>query len=222
GVRALGIDGLSVTLPHKQSVIDCLDEVAEDARAIGAVNTVVNRQGRLFGYNTDAPGALSALRRKIDPQGRRVLILGAGGAARALVYALTGSGGRVAIVNRGLQRARELAHDFAAEVLTLADIPEFAPEVIINTTSVGMFPASVQTPLLEEFLQSGMVVMDIVYNPLTTSLLQAAVRRGAAIIDGLEMFVAQGALQFELWTGVEAPVAIMRQAVLRALAENRS
>ncbi|HDS17280.1 MAG TPA: shikimate dehydrogenase [Proteobacteria bacterium] len=222
GVRALGIAGLSVTLPHKQSVMDCLDEVAEDARVIGAVNTVVNRRGRLCGYNTDAPGALTALRRKVDPQGRRVLILGAGGAARALVHAVTGSGGRVALVNRGRQRARELARDFAVEVLSLAEIPAFAPEIIINTTSVGMFPEKAQTPLPEEFLQPGMVVMDIVYNPLNTSLLQAAGRRGALIIDGLEMFVAQGALQFELWTGVKAPVAIMRQAVLRALGENCS
>jgi shikimate dehydrogenase len=217
GMRALGIKGFSVTIPHKVAVIEQLDEVDEEARRIGAVNTVINRGGRLCGSNTDAPGALRALREKIDPAGRRVLVLGAGGAARALVYGLTRAGAEVFIANRSPEKGRRLAAEFAAAAIAISELKDFSCEILVNTTPVGMFPAVDRMPVPESLLKPGMVVMDIVYNPLRTRLLAAAAARGAAIVDGLGMFVGQGALQFELWTGRPAPLEIMRRAVLEVL-----
>ncbi len=217
GLRALGLGGCSVTIPHKVAVMEYLDEVTPEARRIGAVNTIINRDGRLQGSNTDAPGALAALREKIDPCGRRVLILGAGGAARALVCALVEAGAEVMIGNRSVERGQNLAREFGAGFLEEKNFSGFAPEILINTTPVGMFPEVERMPVAEELLVPGMVVMDIVYNPLRTRLLDAARARGAETVDGLGMFVGQGALQFELWTGKTAPVALMREAVLKIL-----
>ena len=217
GVRALGIAGLSVTLPHKTRVMEYLDWIDDQALKIAAVNTVVNRQGRLCGYNTDASGALAALQGKIDLAGRRVLIIGAGGAARALVYGVVGAGGRVAIANRSAGRGVDLAKEFGAQYLPFSEIESFQTEVLVNTTSVGMVPESELIPVSAALIKSSMVVMDIVYNPLKTKLLEVAEKRGAVTIDGLEMFIGQGALQFEMWTGQKAPLKVMRQAVLDQL-----
>ncbi len=217
GVRALGIAGLSVTLPHKTRVMKYLDWIDEQALKISAVNTVVNRQGRLCGYNTDAAGALTALQGKIELAGRRVLILGAGGAARALVYGIVRAGGRVAIANRSAGRGVALAKEFGVQYLAVSEIENFQAEVLVNTTSVGMAPESVHIPVPAALLNPLMVVMDIVYNPLKTKLLEAAEKCGAVTIDGLEMFTGQGALQFEMWTGQKAPIKVMRQAVLKQL-----
>ncbi len=218
GVRALGIRGCSVTIPHKIAVIDYLDECDERARRIGAVNTLSWRDGRLFGTNTDAPGALEALRAKLDPAGRRAVVLGSGGAARALVCALVEAGAEVFVCSRAPERGERLAKEFAAAGgLTYAGLAGIACEILINTTPVGMFPQVDAAPVAAEFLRPGMVVMDIVYNPLRTRLLETAAARGAEIVDGLGMFVAQGALQFELWTGRPAPRAVMRRAVLGIL-----
>lgn len=217
GVRALGIAGLSVTLPHKTKVMKYLDWIDDQALAISAVNTVVNRQGRLCGYNTDVTGALAALQVKTKLSGCRVLILGAGGAARALVYGAAKAGAQVAIVNRSLERGVALAKEFGVQFLDFAEIEKFKLEVLVNTTSLGMAPEIEQIPVPVTLLKSSMVVMDIVYNPLKTKLLEAAAECGAVTIDGLEMFVGQGALQFEMWTGFKAPVQVMRQAVLEQL-----
>lgn len=221
GVRALGIAGLSVTLPHKSKIMEYLDWVDDQALKISAVNTVVNRQGRLCGYNTDAPGALAALSGKIELAGRRVLILGAGGAARALVYGVAEAGGRVAIVNRSAERGAALAQEFGVQYLASSEIENFQAEVLVNTTSLGMAPASELNPFPPTLIKPSMVVMDIVYNPLRTKLLEAAEKCGAVTIDGLEMFIAQGALQFEMWTGQKAPLKVMRQAVLEALGDDK-
>jgi len=221
GVRALGIAGLSVTLPHKSKIMEYLDWVDDQALKISAVNTVVNRQGRLCGYNTDAPGALAALSGKIELARRRVLIVGAGGAARALVYGVAEAGGRVAIVNRSAERGAALAQEFGVQYLASSEIENFQAEVLVNTTSVGMAPASELIPFPPTLIKPSMVVMDIVYNPLRTKLLEAAEKCGAVTIDGLEMFIAQGALQFEMWTGQKAPLKVMRQAVLNALGDDR-
>ncbi len=220
GVRALGIAGVSVTLPHKTAVIKYLDWVAPEALEIAAVNTIVNREGRLCGYNTDVAGALNALTEKLDLAGKRVLILGAGGAARALVYGTVKAGAKVALTNRTPERGLQLAKEFGAEFVSAAAAAGFLPEVLVNTTSVGMLPQVDALPVPESFINSGMVVMDIVYNPLKTRLLEVAERNGALTVDGLEMFVGQGALQFELWTGEKAPVKKMREIVLEHLREN--
>ena len=217
GVRALGIAGLSVTLPHKTRVMEYLDWIDDQALKIAAVNTVVNRQGRLCGYNTDAAGALAALQEKIELAGRRVLILGAGGAARALVYGIVRAGGRVAIANRSAERGAALAKEFGAQYLAFSGIENFQAEILVNTTSLGMAPESERIPVSPALLKPSMVVMDIVYNPLKTRLLEADEKCGAVTIDGLEMFIGQGALQFEMWTGQKAPLQVMRQAVLDQL-----
>ena len=219
GVRALGIAGVSVTLPHKTEVIKYLDWISPEAREIAAVNTIINRQGQLCGYNTDVAGALNALTKKVDLAGKRVLILGAGGAARALVYGSVKAGAEVAIANRTPKRGQALAEEFGAQFLTPSELGRFSPEVLVNTTSLGMFPNIAALPLAENFLNSSMLVMDIIYNPLKTRLLKAAEKSGAVIVDGLEMFVGQGALQFELWTGEKAPLKIMRDTVLEHLSQ---
>ena len=217
GIRALGIAGASVTLPHKTEVIKYLDWVDEEALEIAAVNTIVNRDGQLCGYNTDVTGAMNALRLKTELGGRRILILGAGGAARALVYGALKAGAQVAIANRTPERGQALAAEFGARFLNLSEWDDFAPEILVNTTSLGMTPDIDSMPLSADFLNPAMVVMDIVYNPLQTKLLKTAEACGAQTIDGLAMFVGQGALQFELWTGRKAPFAVMRQTVLECL-----
>lgn len=217
GMRALGLKGFSVTIPHKVAVMEYLDEIDAEARRIGAVNTVINRDGRLCGSNTDAPGALNALKEKIDPAGRRVLVIGAGGAARALVCGLTAAGAEVVVCNRDAEKGRLLATEFGAAFLERDQLENFSGEILVNTTPVGMHPDIGQMPVPESLLKPGLVVMDIVYNPLRTRLLAAAAARGAETIDGLGMFVGQGALQLELWTGRPAPVAVMRRAVLEVL-----
>ncbi|MBI5579632.1 MAG: shikimate dehydrogenase [Deltaproteobacteria bacterium] len=218
GLRALGFRGASITLPHKESVMACLDEVEDTARRIKAVNTIVNAGGRLQGYNTDFSGAIRALKDKTSLAGRAVAILGAGGAARAVAFGILAEGGRVTVFNRAAERGRKLADELQVEFRPLSEFKADSCEIMVNTTSVGMAPRGDDTPVAAEKLRPGLVVMDIVYNPLKTRLLREAVGAGCTIIDGLSMFVHQGARQFELWTGMKAPVDIMRMAVEAELA----
>jgi shikimate dehydrogenase len=220
GIKALNFKGVSVTLPHKVAVMEYLDEIDETAARIGAVNTIVNNQGRLIGYNTDAPGALEALRTRTTIQGKSVALIGAGGAARAIGFGLVAAGGRLTILNRSRTTGERLATDLQAEFLPL---DEWAPnhyEVLINTTPVGMHPNTNATPVAKEDLSKDMVVMDIVYNPLKTRLLKEAEAKKCRTINGVAMFVFQGAHQFELWTGQKAPVEVMQAAVLEALTDS--
>jgi len=212
GVRALPLAGVSITIPHKVAVMDLLDEIDPEARAIGAVNTVINRGGRLAGCNTDAWGALKALEEKISPSGRTVALIGAGGAARAIGYGLVKSGARLLILNRSPERGRALAGALGAEFHLLDEFERLRPEVVINATSVGMAPDSSAMVVDPAVLEPGTVVMDIVYNPLETAFLRAAGAAGCRVVDGLAMFVYQGARQFELWTGRKAPLEVMRRA----------
>ena len=217
GFRALDFKGLSVTIPHKVSVMDCLDEVDVRAREIGAVNTIVNRDGCLVGYNSDYLGAVKALADAIDIGGKTVVIIGAGGAARAIGFGIIQSGGRVIIINRSPEKGERLAEALNADFQPLSEVREIEGQVLVNTTPVGMFPHAEQMPLEKNLLRPDLVVMDIIYNPLTTRLLSEAARTGCRTINGLSMFVYQGAVQFELWTGEKAPLDVMKSAVESAL-----
>ncbi|MFW6284168.1 MAG: shikimate dehydrogenase [Desulfosalsimonas sp.] len=218
GIRALGIRGVSVTIPHKVAVMAFLEEIDDQARAIGAVNTIVNDQGRLIGHNTDGEGAVQALLEHIRLSGKTVVVLGAGGAARAVGHGLCSHGGtRVIFANRTEQKARYMAQDLGAEFVPMAGLENTGFDILINTTPVGMHPHTEAMAVAESVLRPNLVVMDIVYNPLETMLLKRARDCGCTVIDGVGMFVYQGARQFSLWTGLEPPIAQMRQAVYEAL-----
>lgn len=216
GIRAFGIRGVSVTIPHKVSIMDYLDEIDENAARIGAINTVVNREGVLHGCNTDAWGAVKALTEQSQIAGKTVGIIGAGGAARAIGFGVISEGARVIILNRTREKGENLAQVLGGEFQPLPALG-LNCDILINTTPVGMTPDSGISPIPQKALTKEMVVMDIVYNPLKTKLLQDAEAIGCPTIDGTAMFVYQGVLQFELWTGKKAPIDIMRDAVLEAL-----
>jgi shikimate dehydrogenase len=215
-VRALpaaGFRGVNVTIPHKQAALALADEATDAAREIGAANTLTFSGGRIHADNTDAPGLLAALPDGFSPAGRRALVLGAGGAARAVVWALLQAGAAdVAIWNRTADRARALAADLGGRAV---EAPE-PVEIVVNCTSVGLYdPASTfkALPFEADSLGAGSLVVDLVYRAGGTALLEAARTRGASVIDGLEILVAQGAASFERWTGRAAPRQAMREAV---------
>jgi shikimate dehydrogenase len=217
GIHSLGIKGLSVTIPFKSDIILLLDEMDDLARRIRAVNTVVNKEGRLIGYNTDAIGALKALEEKIEVSDKRAVIIGAGGAARAIGYILKQKGAEVIIANRSLDRGMGLCRELDCEFIKFDKLPYTDTDILINTTPVGMLPHVDSSPVPENVFKEGMVVMDIIYNPFKTRFLAMAETRGCQIINGLPMFIYQGAEQFRLWTGIEAPVALMTEAVKKEL-----
>lgn len=217
GIRSLNVKGVSVTLPHKVTIIEHLDEIDAAAARIGAVNTIVNHNGKLTGHNTDCQGAIRALRTRTSIEGKSIAIIGAGGAARAIGYGLAVAGGRVTILNRTSTTGERLAADLQAEFLPLNEWRPDRFEILINATPVGMHPETDATPISKAALSEDLVVMDIIYNPMKTRLLRAAEAKNCRTIDGLAMFVFQGAQQFELWTGRKAPVEVMRDAVLEAL-----
>ena len=217
GIRALNISGCSVTIPHKVAIMDLIDEVEPAAREIGAVNTIVNDAGRLIGLNSDSPGAMAALLEKTPVTGRHTAVIGAGGAARAVAYGIKERGGRLTLVNRSPDKGRRLADALDGEFVRLDEFTGDGIDILVNTTSVGMTPAVDQMPVTHECLKPGMTVMDIVYNPIDTMLLQTARQKGCQVVDGVAMFVHQGAIQFERWTGQTAPVQLMRDTVLDAL-----
>jgi shikimate dehydrogenase len=213
GVRALGVRQLAVSIPHKVEVMDLVDEVDPVARRIGAVNTVTLREGRLVGSNTDWLGVVRAIeneaRQPLD--GTRSVVLGAGGAARAAVYALASRGSRVTVLNRTEARARALAEELdAAGSGPLTDLPSIEHDVLVNTTSVGL--GRDESPVPASALRSGSLVMDAVYEPERTRLLRDAADRGARTLSGKWMLVHQAAEQLETWTGREAPVTVMAEA----------
>ncbi|WP_261305661.1 shikimate dehydrogenase [Paenibacillus andongensis] len=228
GIRALGYRGINVTIPHKVEVMQYLDEIDEGARIVGAVNTIVHEAGKLIGYNTDGIGYVRSLKEEtgIELKGKSVLLLGAGGAARGVAYALAKEGARrIYIANRTKERALELANTINAytEAIGLG-MDELGPVVdevqfVLNTTSAGMHPHVDEVPLPIELLRSHHLVSDLIYNPRITRFLREAEARGARIHGGLGMFIYQGAFAFEYWTGTPAPVAAMRQVVEQSLAE---
>jgi 3-dehydroquinate dehydratase/shikimate dehydrogenase len=209
------IAGLSVTKPHKQTILSYLSRTDSLATRIGAINTVVRRGHRLLGYNTDYIGVLRALQSRMVLRGSRILILGAGGAARAAAFALVHAGASVVIATRRAAQANELAQAAGCHTILRAAIKHEKFHAIINATPVGM-AAHGGSPLRADELNCR-VVMDVVYRPMRTELLRIAARRGLKTISGVEMFIAQGAAQWELWFGNRAPEIIMRRVVLDAL-----
>ena len=231
GLRQPGIMGINVTVPHKLAVMPFLDEIDDWATEAGAVNTIVNRRGRLTGHNTDGYGFLRALREGADfePTGRRTLILGAGGAARGVVLALAREGvGDLTIANRTPQRAEDLAQLAQNRHITAQAIPlsgnELAlaaasAELIVNCTTIGMThgPGEDDTPLSGDCIPPTALVNDLVYNPLETRLLREAAQVGAKTLGGIQMLVYQGAASFEMWLERPAPVPVMLEAATRAM-----
>ncbi len=219
GVRALGLRGASVTIPYKVSAIRYLDEIDPLAREIGAVNTIVNEEGRLIGFNTDCDGALRALTEVTPLQGKKAVLVGSGGAASAIAVGLKKSGVQLTILNRTEDKARKLALRVNAEgygsLNKLAEIP--APDILINATPVGMWPQAYESLIPKDLLHDGLTVFDVVYNPKETRLVAEARERGCAIVYGYKMFLYQAARQFELFTGQQAPLAVMESALTQVL-----
>jgi len=215
-IKPFGVAGFAVTIPHKEAILRHLDDCDPLAARIGAVNTIVVRGGGgLYGYNTDYAGVLWSLERRMCLAGSRVLLYGAGGAARAAVFALAQAGVDVCVSARHPERARALARAVGAQVVTRAGLRREFFDAIVNCTPVGMHPRG-GSPLGSAELNCR-IVMDMIYRPRTTELLRRARRRGIEIISGLEMFLAQGFAQHEIWTGERAPEAAMRRAVTMAL-----
>ena len=232
GLRQPDFLGINVTVPHKEAVIPYLDEVDDWATAAGAVNTVVNRNGRLSGHNTDGSGFLRALKEGAGfyPEGSRTLVLGAGGAARGVILALVRDGvARLTVANRTLERAQRLADLAQADGTSSRAIPLSGHELteaaatadlIVNCTTIGMShgPDETGSPLSTDQIPATALVNDLVYNPLETPLLQEAQRAGARVLGGIHMLVYQGAASFEMWTGRDAPVNVMLEAATKAMA----
>jgi shikimate dehydrogenase len=233
GVSAFNIRGLNVTIPHKVEVMGLLDEIDPPARQIGAVNVLVNDSGRLTGYNTDAQGFLHMLTgHGIEPQGKNVVVLGAGGAARAICFALASRGATLTILNRTAARAQACAADVSKAFNTRIRVLDLDREnlayalqgagMLVNATSVGMLPDAGVSPVDRDLLGAHLTVVDIVYNPGQSKLLKEARKAGAKTINGLEMLTWQGALAFEKWTGRQPPLDVMHQAAATALRNNEN
>ena len=218
-VRALGIRGLGVSMPHKIEIMQYLDAIDRTAARIGAVNTVVNDDGRLTGYNTDWIGAIRAIQEKTAIAGKRAIVVGAGGAARAIVYGLVKENSVVTIYNRTARKGIELAEAFGVQFGGGLDKLDAATDydILINATSLG-FHAPDESAIPPSILRQGQVVLDVVFIPPETKLVQDARSRGAIAISGVRMGVHQAAYQFELYTGKTAPLAVMEKALRECIA----
>jgi shikimate dehydrogenase len=230
GARSLGLRGLNVTMPYKSAVLKYLDEADSAAKAIGAVNTILNNQGKLIGYNTDGKGAMVALRENgISPYGKKMLLVGAGGAAKAIAFQAVQEVKELVIVNRTPEKAEQLAKllhkKFGKEVkcgtLSARVMKEEleTSDILVNATSVGMHSYRDISPVPLDLLRPDLCVMDIIYSPMETKLVKDAKAVGAKVVLGLEMLLYQGAVAFEIWTNCLAPVDIMKEAVLVQLAD---
>jgi 3-dehydroquinate dehydratase/shikimate dehydrogenase len=217
-VRAIPIHGLSITMPYKEAILKYLDNTDSHTTKIGACNTVVRAQdGKLYGFNTDAAGVVRPLEQRITIEQAKILVLGAGGAARAAVYGLKERGAEVYILNRSLGPAQKLARSARARIMKRADLKKLTFDAIINATPVGMGNTR-ESPLNENEIQAR-YVFDMIYDPAETRLMKMARARGAEVIPGIEMFVHQAARQFEIWTGKPAPWDDMLRVVTMALQE---
>jgi len=219
GIRGLGIRGASVTIPHKIKALKYLDKIDPPAEKIGAINTIVNDDGVLTGYNTDGDGALQALEEVATLKGKKVVLIGGGGAALAIACGLKAKGVKVVVLNRTEEKAGKLAEKVNAEgsggLNKLSEIS--SADILINATSVGMWPKTGQSIIPKDLLHNRLTVFDIVYNPRETRLLAEARERGCAIVYGYKMLLYQAVKQFELFTGLKAPLPAMESALTQAL-----
>ena len=215
------IGGFSVTMPYKLDIMAYMDHYDPLAKIVGSVNTVVNEDNKLIGYNTDAIGAIQALREKTNLIGKKILIMGAGGAARAIAYSMKDFQADVHIYNRTLEKAEEIAKAFEIEAIDHSKIQTADFDIIINATPVGMFPNSEESLLHSDKIPSHAVVMDIITNPLETQLLKEAKKAGAQTISGERMLLHQAVDQFRLFFGQEAPVKVMEEALYEELKRRR-
>ena len=227
GYQQFDLRGLSVTIPHKEAMLPLMDEADDLTVRIGALNTVCIRNGRRCGYNTDVAAAISSVQGAADRAGLlplsgcSVLLIGAGGAARAIAYGLAGNVGSLTIANRTVSRAEKLAQELGAKSCGLDGLQRCYPDILVNATSVGMWPRADESPVPAGILRPGMVVFDSVYNPLHTRLLSDAERAGCTTASGLGWFVGQAAAQFRLWTGQEAPRELMTQVATEKLQQHQ-
>ena len=228
GMRSLGIHGLNVTMPHKNKVINYLDEIDSTVESLNSANTIVNKKGRLLGFSTDGIGAVKALQENgVDLSSSKVVLLGAGGAGRAIAFSIADKVKDLIVLNRDIKKVKNLELDLKLkfdknihyETLSQDSIQKNlrSSDLLINATNVGMGPNSKLSIVDPKLLKSDLTVMDIVYNPLETKLLSDAKIVGAKTINGLEMLIYQGAASFELWTGRKAPIEIMKLATLKQL-----
>jgi shikimate dehydrogenase len=220
GIRECNIRGVSITIPFKTAVMPYLDQVDDSALTIGAVNTIVHDDDKgLAGYNTDWIGLVRDLEDYLEIHKKTFAILGAGGTARAAVFGILERGGSPMIINRTVARGEEVAQEFGCPCYPLAEIAGIRADCLINTTPVGMAPERRKSPIKKEVLANFQWVMDCIYNPLKTQLLKDAEEAGCATLDGVGMFVHQGAEQIKIWTGMEPPREFMKQIVLEKLRE---
>lgn len=210
-IKKSGLDGASITIPFKTGIMDFLDDMSPDALAIGAVNTIVKEKRKLLGLNTDWQGFIADLKEAgLKIKGKRFAVIGAGGAARSVVYGLLRDGGIPVIYNRTISRGEELARDFGCAFHNPGDMQA---DVLVNTTPVGMHPLTDDSPVGKSFLSRFEWVIDLIYNPLETKLLRDAGAAGCKVRSGLGMLVRQGTEQFRIWTGKEAPCELMSKIV---------
>jgi shikimate dehydrogenase len=223
GIRELGIRGASVTIPHKTKAIKYMDKIDPMAQKTGAVNTIVNDGGILTGYNSDGEGAIKALEEVTTLKDKKVVLIGAGGAALAITWGLKAKGARLVILNRTGAKAKKLAEKVNAEGYgSLKKLPEIASaDILINATSVGMWPEVNQSIIPKDLLHNKLTVFDIVYNPKETRLIAEARDRGCAVVYGYKMLLHQAAEQFKLFTGLKAPLKAMESALIQALEGGR-
>ena len=223
GMKSLNIRGFSVTIPHKCEVLNYLDEIDSVAEQIGAVNTVVNNNGRLIGYNTDWIGFIQSLKKYTTIKEKNITLLGAGGAARAIAFGLKKEDASIIILNRieEIEMAESLAKEIECGYGELSNKDKIMEaDIIINATSVGMSPMNNDSPVDLNALQPGQIIYDIIYNPLETKLLHHAKSIGCQVISGYEMLLRQAVDQFELWTKKNAPIDVMKKELLRCLGKN--
>ncbi len=218
GLRSMGAAGFNVTMPFKSEIISMVDELDEMAQRIGAVNTVVNSNGILKGYNTDGIGAVAALKKATKISGKRILLFGAGGAGKAIAHYMKKEGAELAVADRNIDRAEGLAAAVGGKAIHADGVGSLEGfDIIINASPAGMKPNTSEIPVGAKLLKKGMVVFDIVYEPAHTRLLKEARKRGCKTVSGVEMLLEQGYAAFELFTGKSAPKKEMRKAVLGAL-----
>ncbi|MBN2306678.1 shikimate dehydrogenase [Candidatus Peregrinibacteria bacterium] len=215
------IGGFSVTMPYKERIMDYCDHFDPLAKIIGAVNTIKNEKSNLNGYNTDSPGAMQALQEKTKLPGKKALVLGTGGAGRAIIYGLKEYGAQVHIFDRILSKMEKTAEQFEVDTIDLRTIKEAEFDIIVNATPVGSFPQIEQSLLTAEQIKQGALVMDIVTNPLETQLLKEAKKAGAETISGERMLLHQAAGQFTIWFEKPAPFEVMEKALYEELKKRR-